>query len=65
MSTLPRTRRHHCLLRHAWVVAEAWVEQNRVALRQALAESMSPADRVAFDRHAVRIQARRGCAFLN
>lgn len=65
MSTLPRTRRHHQLLRDAWLVAEAWAEANRPALRQALAASMSPAERRQLDQHAVRIQARRAIAFLN
>lgn len=55
MSTLTRTRRHHQLLREAWATAEAWVEANRPALRQALAASMSPAERRQFDHHAVRI----------
>lgn len=60
-----RPRRHHQLLRDAWATAEAWVEANRPALRQALAASMSPAERRQFDHHAVRIQARRAVAFLN
>lgn len=60
-----RTRRHHQLLREAWATAEAWADRNRVALRQALAATMSPAERRQFDRAAVRIQARRAVAFLN
>lgn len=64
MST-PRTRRHHQLLRGTWYALEAWAETNRAALRQALADAMTPAERRQFDRHAVRIQARRAVAFLN
>lgn len=64
MST-PRPRRHHQLLRAAWVSLDKWAERNRTAIRQALADTMSPLERRQFDRQAVRIQARRAVAFLN
>lgn len=61
----PRIRRHHELLRGNWAGLEAWAEANRPAIRQALADTLTPADRAQLDRHAVRIQARRAARFLN
>jgi len=61
----PRIRRHHELLRGNWAGLEAWAEINRPAIRQALADTITPAQQAQLDCCAVRIQAKRAVRFLN
>lgn len=63
--TAARTRRHHELLVSHHARANAWVESHRQELRQALAATMSPAERKRIAQLLPRVLARRATVFFN